>query len=79
MFICADAKCAIEPKRIAFEWNLYNKASYPSVSVFGDQPDSYWVGQRERKAGFVIDLGYEATVTEIHLRNANYDFSPKNM
>ena len=51
MFSCADAKCAIEPNRIAFEWNLYNKASYPSVSVFGDQPDSYWVGPRKFKRG----------------------------
>ena len=40
-------------------------------------PRNYWAGKSNREAHFVYDLGCEAKVTEVHLRNS-HDGHQKN-
>ena len=69
MFCCAAAKCAIAPTpTVKSEENT--DQFYPASSALTDN-DLHWLGNRNMAAGFVIDLGKVATVTDIHLRNAN--------
>ena len=70
--------CTISPAVVS-EKSTYN-ATYPAGSALIDYGDdvllsikpliySFWLGEYEKPASFVIDLGCRTTVTEVHLRN----------
>ena len=71
MFSCADAKCAISPTVMSekSEWRSLDPELYPPSFALTDNVGT-WYGRFRSDATFLIDLGHEATVTEIHLRNA---------
>ena len=74
---CA-AKCVISPS-VASEENTYS-SKYPAASALfdGGETDTYfpnktynaWIGRKNGTASFVIDLGCETRVTQVHLRNS---------
>ena len=71
--------CTISPAVVS-EKATYN-ASYPAASALIDYVDDvqlsskpliygYWLGEYEKPASFVIDLGCRTKLTEIHLRSS---------
>ena len=85
MFSFAVPKCAISPTVVS-ETNSENTKLWPPSSALTDhvndgwisfEPEifDFWMGASNVASSFVIDLGYEATVAEVHLRNAYFEYS----
>ena len=79
----ASATDCIMSPAVVSEWLTYN-ASYPAASALTDYVNdaklssnplfyNFWLGLPGNDMRFVIDLGCNARVAEIHLRNGGTD------